>query len=752
MSLSVEIGDHVFGENQIKLDSSNTINTSKSLSFELFSLDVITLIIKCDDTRLLSQKGKSFKMIMNGQKSWIYFVNSISRIGVNFYKVVATTPAYRLASMPHPGGIYTGQRAEDVILDICGDVPVIVKTVLASIPVYGWLPYCNPPERSARDNLSQVLFCLGASLGTDLDGVLRVEPLWDGISNIADDDRMYQGGSVVYDSPVSAVAVTEHQYIPGGEEETLFEGTAEAGHLVIFNAPHSSLVADGFKVQSSGANWARLSAGSGTLTGKAYIHTTRLLTVPVKSGAPENVKSVTDCTLISLVSSRAAANRLAEYYRCTERIQAPILTTTHKAGQRLSIYNPYDKVMTNGVIASMDVTLSGVLKGDSDVLVGYVPPQPEDVEYFDHREVITKSGTWTAPDGVSEGVAVLIGGGQGGFSGWKGGETESVKNISYTSGGIGKYNYRGYFASQGGAGGEAGEGGSGGRILVVNFTVPTSRSMRVVIGTGGAGGIFTPDGTQAGAQGTATIFGSYTSANGSPNVRGYTDTVTGEVFAKSGPSGVAGGSGSGGPTETPSHWTIEPEELFTEGTEVIGPDGRIWTPDRLPIKNDENDWSGVEAISTDYNNLLAIRGCFGLSGGAAVGANGANGTHPTGLRVTKSDPMTGRGTAGVGGKGADAVAPAKELGNRGNGGRGGHGGGGAGGSGQINSITQGSVGTITLTGQMQSAGPGNGSNGAPGGDGVLILYYRSVKPMGSGQLTTKGKKFMFDRLGRIFVV
>lgn len=754
MNFSVKIGERVFNADKIKLDSSNSINTSKTISFDLFSLDLISLIIESEDTWILNQKGSPFHLIMDSRESGVYFVNSTSRIGARFYKVSAATPAYRLASMPHPGGVYTGQNAQSVILDICGDVPVIVKTVLREIPLYGWLPYCNPPEKSARDNLSQVLFAIGASLGTDLDGVLRVEPLWDGISNIADADHMYQGGEVVYDYPVSSVSVTEHQYIPGGDEETLFEGTAESGHLVTFDAPHSSLTAEGFSVLESGANWARLSAGSGTLTGHAYIHTTRLLTVSVSENAPENVKSVTDCTLVSLVNSRAAADRMAAYYGCAERIRAPILSTTHKAGQRISVFNPYDKVMVDGVISSMDLTLSGVIKAESDVLVGYIPPQPEDVEYFDHREVITQSGEWTAPEGVTEGVAVLIGGAWGGWSGLPGGQTEKVAAVNYTrTTPIGKrtWNYKGFFASQGGVGGMPGAPGSGGRILVANFTVPKSGGIVVQIGVGGAGGVYSPDGSQPGTEGTPTTFGVLSSANGSTNSTGYVDTVTGEIFAQTGNAGIAGGTGSGGPEKAPSTFTEDPSEVYVSGSTVTGPDGRKWTPDRLPVSG-TSDWKQSGVQSKDGESEIVAGSCFGLSGGAAVGANGANGAAGSTSATLVNGLPSASCWCGVGGKGADAVAPAKPTGNRGQGGGGGHGGGGAGGSGFAYTMQTGSYDKIFGYGELKSAGPGKGSDGAPGGDGVIILYYRTPKQLGAGQVVTRDLRFMFDRLGRILVV
>lgn len=95
-----------------------------------------------------------------------------------------------------------------------------------------------------------------------MEGFLRVEPLWDGVASTVTMDRMYSGGSVPYESPISAVSVTEHQYIQGTEETTLYDGTAQEGQLVTFDEPMHSLKATGFSILSSGANWARLSTGT----------------------------------------------------------------------------------------------------------------------------------------------------------------------------------------------------------------------------------------------------------------------------------------------------------------------------------------------------------------------------------------------------------------------------------------------------------------------------------------------------------
>ena len=132
------------------------------------------------------------------------------------------------------------------------------------------------------------------------------------------------------------------------------------------------------------------------------------------AGAVENIKSVTDATLVSLVNSYAVAKRLADYYRCRETITNDIVSGHEKPGHVVSVYHPYDKKMVSACIQSLDTTMSATLKSSMEALVGFTPAHPEAAEYFDERVVLTGSGVWQVPENVTAITAVLIGGAQGG--------------------------------------------------------------------------------------------------------------------------------------------------------------------------------------------------------------------------------------------------------------------------------------------------------------------------------------------------
>lgn len=731
--------DYCSAFQEVALDESN-------LSFDTVSAEVYTktvgeqLAALPDNTPIVIYRNNAIKAR--------FVKRGVSRIGPNTYSLIGCSPMGALIGMIHSGGIYTGQTVAEVAKEICGSIPILVKTVYAETKLYGWLPYANGKDRSARDNLVQVLFSIGAYLRTDLNGVLRIEPLWDGSASTISVNRAYSGGTVKYDSPISAVTVTEHQYIAGTDEKELFSGTSQQGDIIIFSEPMHSLTATGFTILESGANYAKISSGSGSLKGKTYIHNTRLVTQTVTENAAENVKSVTDATLVSLVNSSAVAKRLADYYKCRETITNGIVSGQEKPGHVVSVYHPYDKKMVSACIVSLDTTMSGTLKSEMAALVGFLPPQPESSEYFDERVILTGSGVWTVPEGVTSYTRVLIGGGQGGKCGKAGAlptskvstRTETREGESHTW----TVNYKGFLVKDlpPAAGGEAGTPGEGGKVLVetVQNAVPGSK-VSYSCGAGGAGAPYAENSDKEGSLGGATTMGGSSSDSGSSNPSGYTDPMTGEVYAVPGIAGVPGGNGVG-----------------------YDADGNLIYPPDIVV-NGRSYRHGVQGTAVDFETgNSATSGSFdatssgGLGGGPAYkanGHNGGNGITPTMTSQYNNKKLTMQG--GAQGTGATAQPPEKPS-VYGNGGGAGNGGGGNGQTGWpcMASCTMRDDASYQM-GDLEvyagaATGRGLGSDGGQGGDGCIIIYYRKKKELQSGPLVTSNNLGLLDSLGRRMIV
>lgn len=758
-------------------DSSRTEKAAptreQSLSCESISADTLTAIVRCDDPSIMAfQKNDAIRFWENDSDASMqtYYLRSIERTGATAYKIVAWSAVGLLATTPHKGGIYTGQTVSEVISDICGAVPVVVKSVFANVKLYGWLPYCQPKTngqgKSARDNLAQVLFAIGAYLTTDLNGVLHIDSLWDGTASVIQGNRMYlSGGKVGYSDPISAVTVTEHQYVAGTEVKELFSGTAQNGDIITFSEPMHSLSATGFTILESGANYAKISAGTGALTGKAYIHNTRLITQPVTAGAVENIKSVTDATLVSLVNSYAVAKRLADYYRCRETITNDIVSGHEKPGHVVSVYHPYDKKMVSACIQSLDATISATLKSSMEALVGFTPPQPDASEYFDERVVLTGSGEWEVPEDVRAVTAVLIGGAQGGRCGY-GGNPAQLKTDNRSETILGSLTQHTTTKwAIGGKGGEGGYPGAGGKILQSTLDVTPGQKIPFTCGVGGFGAAFDASNRAnttdtPGALGTNTTFGLLSSSTGASSDAGYLDPVTGEVFAPTGERGIAGGDGAGMQEEVTDDNLLIP----TSSGSVTDEDGNVWTggatrlDDRGQIKataGDDQSFTGDLAEGYVGGGVS-----YNCGSGAAAGANGNPGNAAGSFRLVAvpssgmpktSITVTVRGSASV--NGADATLVPKKPTIYGKGGRGGYGGGGDGATGISQTYYGGSKsGTLNnYPGSVRTTGS-NGAQGGPGGDGCIILYYRKPRPVQSGALKTSDGRDLLDALDRRMIV
>ena len=626
------------------------------------SLEVNTLDV---DVRNTDHSIKNFVVdtpvayLKDDKRISSFYLQDIERISRNQYSIHAVSFAGVLDNQTHYGGIYTGQTVGEVVPQICGSIPVYVASNVASIKLYGWLPIA-----SRRENLAQVLFAISATVATDDTGAVWIQGLEPEEKRAVTEDETEESASIEYTSPAVDVIVLEHQYTEGQEEITLFEGTTSAGDIITFSEPCHSLVASGFTITEKGANYAIVSSGSGKLTGKKYVHSTREVkgkrTQARDAGQNESKVRVEDATLVSLVNSRAVADRLADYYACAERIVADVAYQADDAGDVLSQYHPYDGNMVQTCIESLDITLSGKLLAKMTSLVGYIPPDISQIEYYDTFEILTGTGTWTAPKGAKNARAVLIGGGDGGTNGKDG-----------TGGTNGHVTGNPSAEGKGGKGGEPGTPGNGGKILQIE--IDATQSYAYKSGAGGA----------VGELGTATTFGVFSSANGTANDNGYTDIINKKTYARKGFPGVAGGDGG---------------DAENNGDDV-------------------ETWKGGQGGEKDTLDGYSANG--GGGSGAAKGSNGNDGTDGYMDRWSTGNPDNPYGylaSGGRGGKGADAVSP-DFYPEYGSGGSAGHGGGGGGGGGTANGSSD------TSSNDGRGGDGGAGSTGTPGKPGCVIVYY-----------------------------
>lgn len=677
------------------------------------SLEVNTLsaTVECADPSILDfQRNAQLLYYAQPDRPMVFRVQDITRVAPSLYELSCTSTLGLLTEGQHMGGIYTGQTAGEIISDICGNVPFIVKSNLVETKLYGWLPIASP-----RDNLSQVLFALGAALKTDLDGVLRIEGLWDGISGQVSEDDMYIDATADYSAKVTQVIVTEHQYSEGGETMTLFEGTAQEGDIITFDAPMYALSATGISILGRGANWARVSSGTGTLTGKEYIHNTRLITRDVQHANIPNVKTIDKATLISLVNSAATADRLVSYFKCKEIINSSVVYRGENTGNIMSTYHPFDKTAVNACVQSADITLSNTLKAEEKCLVGFVPLQHENAEIFNKKEIISRTGIWIVQNGVTRIRAVLIGGGQGGGCGYNGQNGEDGKNATVPKNQTGEYYADG---GKGGSGGTPGLCGHGGKILIIDLNVNHNDILTINVGTGGKNNEIDNNPGQKGGETTLEIGEfKYTSENGSHNSSGYTDEIFGGIYAIDGINGIKGGNGGDGKR------------------------GRGKAGDGESVNEYIGGRGGYSGYIIQFTGQHPGRGGLG-GGGAAYGNDGEN-------SLPESDTYDSLDQSGGSGANAKKIPQSDVFGCGGNGGCGGGGGGGGGGGFYV--IKKAHELSLIAEGSAGREG-GVGSKGEDGNSGCVILYYSVRHKIQAGRFVDKNGKQFLEKLSRRFIV
>lgn len=736
--------------------AAGTVYLSKSLLGDELEPNTLSVTVETESKALLSfEIDDPVTYFYRDNKRGTFYLQSVTQVAWNKYDLYATSAIGLLLKRVHRGGIYSGTSAESLLSSICGPIPFRMQTRFSNSKLYGWLPYVKPPASSARDNFMKVLFALGATVTEDLDGALKIEELWDGVSGDAQKNRMGQGASVVREGKVTSVSLIEHQWVQGGDQTDLFEGTAAQGTEIVFDEPMYNLTASGFSILERGANYAKLSAGSGTLRGTAYVHNTRLIETKILNSSTENVISVEDQTLISLVNSSGAAKRLANYYKCLETIDAPLVYNLENPGELLTTYHPFDKTNVSACIKTEEITMSNKLKSQSTLLVGFTPIRQEGSESYEYHVVLTGSGTWTVPEGTTSVRAVLIGAGGAGFDGspggdstetWEGDEikTTRINLTAPTTSASDSSNVSNRGAGTPGNGGAGGAAGTPGKVYEVTFS-PSSGS-RISYSCGSKG-------TSNGALGGATTFGSYSSNSGSTSSAGYTDIISGITYAKSGDSGADGGKGGSG----------------ADGESVGGVSGGKQEPSGSATRSD-SDTQRRSNISMDIDATANFS--LGAAGGGGAGGNSGNNLGTPGgdaevgsvrLSITTGyiNAFVYPNKGGTGGDGADG-ADASVYGCSGSGAGGG---GGAGGdsSASSNVSAQYYVYNITIETRTDFAINNNaggaavrkggaGGKGGAGADGCIILYYGVTTPVQDGQLKDKNGLMLLDKYGRRLIV
>jgi hypothetical protein len=640
--------------------------------------------------------GTELWYYVDGELSGKFYIEYVERVAKDRWKINAVSVVGLLDLQYHRGGVYTGQSFAEVLTEFFGGTvgesadgitPITGGLVncycaddVAVTTVHGLLPY-----DTKRNNLHQLIFAHVVNMTKDGNGDLLFSYLANNDNPpLIPRDRIYLSGDVAYEQPVTDVELTEYTYVydETAEPEEIYDNVS-APHisgeaLVIFDKPinpETITTSEPTMIVRDANEVSAYVTGNGIISAVPYQVQSRVISRGVDKPGVQKTVSVTDVTLVNPLNSTSVMDRLFEFYTQRKVVRSSIVVKDEKPGALYQFYNPYDE-LDSGFIGRMSFNTTSVTKADCEIITNYTPTGK--MTNLRNAVLLTGSGVWTVPPAIKERDdpyirVTLIGGGQGGHGGYSGESSERRPDSP-------------------GKGGAGGEGGHGGKILSAEIDVSELDAIAYSCGLGGAGG----ESDTAGAEGTDTTFGEYSTEYGAVAPGGIMNIINGKFYARSGVKGYAGAAGGKG--AQPASNSPTAEELATYGEN--GED--------LTVKDET--WEGGKG---GRSNNASQGGYFGWAfggggGGAAYGADGGDGTdgHVQWQAVI----------GGFGGAGATAAIPGDDAQNPGEGGHGGHGGGGGGAPG-----SSGFSGGSTPVGYVGAGGAG--SPGGRGASGCVLIYY-----------------------------
>lgn len=674
------------------------------------------------------------------------YIKSVERTAKYAWKITCISGIGLLDSKTHVGGIYSGETFKNIAKSIIGDAfSYSINSTLGNVQMYGHLPY-----DTARNNLHRLLFAVGASMVRNSSSTDYTLKFLESTTTSVPSSRIAINGSVETQLPTNRVEITEHNYdqIASAEEATLYDNVSNAtpnsadNVTVVFNEPMYNLTAtSGLTINESGANYAIVS-GYGVLTGKKYNHTERIIVYDKSGGDTKRIKRVTENHLISGVNSWNVAYRVMDYYSSAKTVKAKIMLSGEKCGQNLSFTDSFGDA-TTAFLESMTVLVTSVRGATCKMISGFTP------EHYGNNYTAytlfnydseTPSYTYTITQGGVHRF-LLVGGGQGGTGGYKGadgmagyaGNTEdnpdfdrgdlvSYYGTFYEYVGVNllefdyyKIFYRSDHENTAPKGGKGGAPGTPGKIYIVDLNLAVGDVVTITPGAGGSAGAQNGGIGGLGAASTIQVTGSVnltvSSDSGTVLGGGYHDALTGITFARRGSIGLDGADGGlGGEVDADGG----------RGAENGGAGAGI----NFYNYDYEVFWYGGSGGAKHQNQASASYYCNlggGGGSGAAWGANGNNGG-------TGSSTFSGGAvfTQAKGANGANATAPTSTA-QYGKGGDGGNGGGGAGNAGEMNICGNGYDPQYSTINFAAKAVGGNGSAGATGGHGCVVMYYNETE-------------------------
>ena len=551
--------------------------------------------------------------------------------------------------------------------------------------INGWLPIST-----RRDALHHLLFSENVSIIKTADGHILFTAIMATTPIEISDNDIYNETSEEPIEETRQVTVTEYSYtIPTSSAVVIYDNSDVAAvsgeYVAIFeNAPiYGTPTGDGITIKSFNCN-AAVVEGRGKITGTPYVSARNDIVYQdtnVYDGADVSVSNV---PLITAVNSDNVMNKLKAYYcAAVKKIRLALIYGEQRCGIRYSFNSTFDDGNA-GFLSKVSAKASSFVKADCEFVSGYVPPAGGG---YGSYQIVEYNGEWAVPQEVREREysnirLILIGKGHDGTSGTNGASGASAQTGSGQKQG-----------GAGGSGGAAGSGGAGGNVYQITVDVTnvakiavTNSSLNTIVKT---------------YNDNDSLISTYNSSSGNPIDSGVTNLFTGQIYARKGKNGRAGGNGGAGMYDSYNGL------VFSQPGQDVS----------VPYRN--NPFKGGKSADQTFGNYkVELKQSdyylWSFSSGGGGASDGHDGGDP------KYTGKSGRKYFVKGGKGANAVQQFDVYTEYGSGGWGGNGGGGGGGAGTFEYDY---FNNNYYTESQTPGDGGTGSAGTPGIDGCLLIYY-----------------------------
>ena len=249
-----------------------------------------------------------------------YYIDESAQITGRLYDINTFDAFGVLGESSFAGGVYANKSAIELLTEIvAGAFELDISA--ADTALTGAIVAC-----SRREAFQQVVFAWGVCAATDGSTSIRVFSLPSGDPASIGKDRTFPGAQVSTASAVTAVKITAHSYTEDSNGEVEIGGIKYKDTRTVYTVSNPDATA----------------------------------------ADRENVKEITNATLISPAIAQTTAQRVFDYYNRRNTAKPKIVWKGERLGQLVTVPNNWGGTVT-GHLVKMEIRLSNTVVANSEV-------------------------------------------------------------------------------------------------------------------------------------------------------------------------------------------------------------------------------------------------------------------------------------------------------------------------------------------------------------------------------------------------